>query len=51
MAGNSRGFSAAPNFSFRLAARKTTDADLAALDLGMSAGQLLPLTAFEYWTP
>jgi len=31
-------FSAAPNFAFELAARKTTDADLAGLDLGGVAG-------------
>ena len=30
----SRAFSAAPNFAFDLAARKTTDGDLAGLDLG-----------------
>lgn len=34
LAENSRAFSAAPNFAFDLAARKTTDADLAGLDLG-----------------
>ena len=34
MASNSRAFSPAPNFSFRLASRNTTDADPAALDLG-----------------
>ncbi|WP_085233712.1 AMP-binding protein [Mycobacterium conspicuum] len=31
-------FSAAPNFAFDLAARKTTDADLAGLDLGLVQG-------------
>ena len=34
LAENSRAFSAAPNFAFELAARKTTDSDLAGLDLG-----------------
>jgi fatty acid CoA ligase FadD21 len=34
LAENSRAFSAAPNFAFDLAARKTTDGDLAGLDLG-----------------
>jgi fatty acid CoA ligase FadD21 len=34
LAENSRSFSAAPNFAFDLAARKTTDGDLAGLDLG-----------------
>jgi fatty acid CoA ligase FadD21 len=34
LAENSRAFSAAPNFAFDLAARKTTDSDLAGLDLG-----------------
>ncbi|MCW2515516.1 MAG: putative fatty-acid--CoA ligase fadD21 [Mycobacterium sp.] len=34
LAENPRGFSAAPNFAFDLAARKTTDGDLAGLDLG-----------------
>ncbi len=34
LAQNNRSFSAAPNFAFELAARKTTDADLAGLDLG-----------------
>jgi fatty acid CoA ligase FadD21 len=34
LAQNSRAFSAAPNFAFELAARKTTDSDLAGLDLG-----------------
>jgi fatty acid CoA ligase FadD21 len=34
LAQNSRAFSAAPNFAFDLAARKTTDSDLAGLDLG-----------------
>ncbi|HUO36562.1 MAG TPA: AMP-binding protein [Mycobacterium sp.] len=31
---NSRAFSAGPNFAFELAARKTSDADMAGLDLG-----------------
>lgn len=34
LAQNSRAFSAAPNFAFDLAARQTTDGDLAGLDLG-----------------
>ena len=34
LAENNHSFSAAPNFAFDLAARKTTDADLAGLDLG-----------------
>jgi acyl-CoA synthetase (AMP-forming)/AMP-acid ligase II len=34
LANNSRGFSAAPNFAFELAARKTPDDDMAGLDLG-----------------
>lgn len=34
LAENPRSFSAAPNFAFDLAARKTTDNDLAGLDLG-----------------
>jgi fatty acid CoA ligase FadD21 len=34
LAENSHAFSAAPNFAFDLAARKTTDRDLAGLDLG-----------------
>jgi fatty acid CoA ligase FadD21 len=34
LAENTRAFSAAPNFAFDLAARKTTDSDLAGLDLG-----------------
>jgi fatty acid CoA ligase FadD21 len=34
LAENPRAFSAAPNFAFDLAARKTTDGDLAGLDLG-----------------
>jgi fatty acid CoA ligase FadD21 len=34
LAENSHAFSAAPNFAFDLAARKTTEADLAGLDLG-----------------
>jgi fatty acid CoA ligase FadD21 len=34
LAKNPRAFSAAPNFAFDLAARKTTDGDLAGLDLG-----------------
>jgi long-chain fatty acid adenylyltransferase FadD28 len=34
LAGNSHAFSAAPNFAFDLAARKTPDDDLAGLDLG-----------------
>lgn len=34
LAENSPAFSAAPNFAFDMAARKTTDADLAGLDLG-----------------
>jgi fatty acid CoA ligase FadD21 len=34
LAQNSRAFSAAPNFAFDLAARKTTDSDLDGLDLG-----------------
>ncbi|WP_373143241.1 AMP-binding protein [Mycobacterium marinum] len=34
LASNTRAFSAAPNFAFDLAARKTTDADLAGYDLG-----------------
>ena len=34
LAQNHRSFSAAPNFAFDLAARKTTDSDLAGLDLG-----------------
>lgn len=38
LAENSGAFSAAPNFAFDLAARKTKDADLAGLDLGGVAG-------------
>jgi fatty acid CoA ligase FadD21 len=38
LAENSRAFSAAPNFAFDLAARKTTDSDLAGLDLGGMLG-------------
>ena len=34
LAGNHRVFSSAPNFAFDLAARKTTDEDMAGLDLG-----------------
>jgi fatty acid CoA ligase FadD21 len=34
LAGNSHAWSAAPNFAFDLAARKTTDSDRAGLDLG-----------------
>jgi fatty acid CoA ligase FadD21 len=34
LAGSSHAWSAAPNFAFDLAARKTTDGDLAGLDLG-----------------
>lgn len=34
MASNARVFSAAPNFAYELAARKTTDEDMAGLDLG-----------------
>jgi len=34
LAGNGRVFSSAPNFAFDLAARKTTDEDMAGLDLG-----------------
>jgi long-chain fatty acid adenylyltransferase FadD28 len=34
LAGNSRAFSAAPNFAFELAARKTSDDDMFGLDLG-----------------
>jgi fatty acid CoA ligase FadD28 len=34
LAGNSRAFSAAPNFAFELAARKTSDDDMSGLDLG-----------------
>ena len=34
LASNSRTFSAAPNFAFELAVRRTTDDDLAGLDLG-----------------
>ena len=34
LAGNPHAWSAAPNFAFDLAARKTTDSDLAGLDLG-----------------
>jgi fatty acid CoA ligase FadD21 len=34
LAENSHAFSAAPNFAFDLSARKTTDSDLAGLDLG-----------------
>ena len=34
LAGNTHAWSAAPNFAFDLAARKTTDSDLAGLDLG-----------------
>lgn len=38
LAENTGAFSAAPNFAFDLAARKTKDADLAGLDLGGVAG-------------
>ena len=34
LAGNRKAFSAAPNFAFDLAARKTSDDDMAGLDLG-----------------
>jgi fatty acid CoA ligase FadD28 len=34
MAGNSRVFTAAPNFAFELAAKRTSDEDMAGLDLG-----------------
>ncbi|MGH3562695.1 MAG: fatty-acid--AMP ligase, partial [Mycobacterium sp.] len=34
LAGNSRPFSAAPNFAFELAVRRTSDDDMAGLDLG-----------------
>ncbi|MEE6177022.1 AMP-binding protein [Mycobacterium sp. 050134] len=34
LANNSHAFSAAPNFAFEIAARKTSDADMAGLDLG-----------------
>ena len=34
LASNSHAFSAAPNFAFELAARKTSDDDMAGLDLG-----------------
>ncbi len=38
LAGNPHAWSAAPNFAFDLAARKTTDADLSGLDLGEVLG-------------
>jgi fatty acid CoA ligase FadD21 len=38
MANNSHPFSAAPNFAFELAVRKTSDADMAGLDLGACQG-------------
>lgn len=38
LAGSTHAFSAAPNFAFDLAARKTTDGDLAGLDLGEVLG-------------
>jgi fatty acid CoA ligase FadD21 len=38
LAGNPHAWSAAPNFAFDLAARKTTDSDLAGLDLGEVLG-------------
>ena len=38
MANSSHPFSAAPNFAFELAARKTSDADMAGLDLGACQG-------------
>jgi len=38
LAENPHAFSAAPNFAFELAARKTTDGDLAGLDLGGVVG-------------
>jgi fatty acid CoA ligase FadD21 len=38
LAGSSHAWSAAPNFAFDLAARKTTDSDLAGLDLGAVLG-------------
>ena len=38
LAGNPHAWSAAPNFAFDLAARKTTDGDLAGLDLGGVVG-------------
>jgi len=34
LAGNTQAFSAVPNFAFELAARRTSDADMAGLDLG-----------------
>jgi long chain fatty acid CoA FadD26 len=34
LAGNTKAFTAVPNFAFELAARRTTDADMAGLDLG-----------------
>jgi fatty acid CoA ligase FadD21 len=38
LANNSHPFSAAPNFAFELAVRKTSDADMAGLDLGACQG-------------
>lgn len=38
LASNTRSFSAAPNFAFELAARRTTDDDMAGLDLGNVLG-------------
>ena len=40
LAGNGRGLTAAPNFAFELAARKTSDDDMAGLDLGDVHGVL-----------
>ncbi len=40
LASNSHAFSAAPNFAFELAARKTSDDDMAGLDLGNVLGIL-----------
>jgi fatty acid CoA ligase FadD28 len=38
LASNNHAFSSAPNFAFELAARKTSDADMAGLDLGAVRG-------------
>jgi long chain fatty acid CoA FadD26 len=47
---NTRCFSAAPNFAFELAARRTSDADMAGLDLGRVHGILSGAERVHYGT-
>jgi long chain fatty acid CoA FadD26 len=47
---NTRCFSAAPNFAFELAARRTSDADMAGLDLGRVHGILSGAEGVHYGT-